>query len=142
MFKYRNVCKRFHLNKMSKNFLGRVYTTPCTSNTFPKRTHFGYDRCLPRLGRVSVNPSSKSHGAKSTRDSEQDQWPVQKDYGYMKAMVADVPLLSVRFKPGRGHERDSNLISWHHKTDCPDHRSLFKHSSSHVSSSSSIIYNT
>lgn len=37
-----------------------------------------------------------------------EQWPVavEKDYGYMAAMVADVSVLCLRFAPGHGHESE------------------------------------
>ena len=62
---------------------------------------------------------------------------VQKDYGYIKAMVADV--LSSVTDSNQGVDMRETQTHIMAPQDCPDHRSLFKHSSSHVSSSSSII---
>ena len=94
------------------------------------------NRLFIKMRRVLMNPSSKYHGVKSTRDSEQEQclW---------RRSTATWWLWWKMFSPliqtGAQTWQWTQHISWLHKRDHPDQRLLIKHSSLHVSSRAGYI---
>lgn len=100
-----------------------------------------FEQAVYQDGESVGEPNSESHGAKSTRDSEQDQCLFRRTVDTWRLWwQLFSPLCQIQTRAWTWERL--KLRSWLHKTDCPDHRSLFKHSSPHLSSSSSIITNT